>query len=514
MKKLQRAMLPPRRLLILVLLLLATFAAVANFYLSGKWVPESAKTVFPPTNHHQNCPKGLEYLTNLNITFPVNYARRDIVVNPIANRSRDSVTKVDELLFPQPQLIDLMENHDMGLRKCLAPLLLDVPAYSKEPVDASHIIFGMATLLDRLELSIVDLERWLAYTKAHLIIIAMGPDETDPDSKQMARMQTKMRALGLQVTIVNRLGNEDNMAERYFSLVKIMYEQRAPGTKWIGVIDDDTFFPSMHSLVESLDRYDPEERLYIGAMSEEWWAVVHYGIMGFGGAGIFLSLPLAAALNAHYDECKKRSRAGAGDMRILECIIWHTDTKLTHVPGLHQIDMHGDLSGLYESGRLPLSLHHWKQGWWDEKGYGTWFPMAAMHAVAEVCGDCFLQRWQFQGDVVITNGYSIAEYPTGAWKKADDEGLLERMEFTWLEAGVVEGSNNAGWDHYLGPFRPMLELEKEKIQYRFLHAVAVDGGVRQFYIHLGLNGDFDTLLELFWVEKEHSTNEIADHSLG
>ena len=31
----------------------------------------------------------------------------------------------------------------------------------------------------------------------------------------------------------------------------------------------------------------------------------------------------------------------------------------------------------------------------------------------------------------------------------------------------------------------MLKLGKEKIQYRFLNAVAVDGGVKQFYLHEG-----------------------------
>ena len=507
-------MLSISRVITHLLILLAVFAAIATLYMERGWKPPSPKIILPLKHSHDVCPNNLDWLKNLTVTFPIKYARRDIIVNPNPATRRASVTRIDAPLVPPSQTIDLMANPEVQLEQCMEPLLLDVPLTPTGPSEASHVIFGMATLLNRLELSIIDLQRWLAHTNAQLMVIAMGPEETDPDPGQMAEMQSRMRHLGLKVTIVNRLGKEDDMPERYFSLIKLMYEHRNDKTKWMAVIDDDTFFPSMHSLIDILDRYDATERVYLGAMSEEWWAVVRYGFMAFGGAGVFLSLPLAAVLDAHYDECRKRSRAGAGDMRIRECIVWHTDTKLTHVPGLHQIDLHGDRSGLFESGRLPLSLHHWKEGWWDEKGYGSWFPMAAMHLVADVCGDCFLQRWQFQGDMVLSNGYSIAEYPTGAWGDVEKAGHLERPEYTWLPGGVVDGSNNAGWDHYLGPLRPMMELEKEKIQYRFLDAVAVDGGVRQFYIHLGQDGDFDTLLELFWMEKtDDGINPKATQSL-
>ena len=508
-------MLLPSRAVALVIVFVVTLGAVVSFYLGGKWKPKSLDLILPTQHYsHESCPKSVDWLSNLTITFPIKYARRDIIVNPNPETQRAYLTKIKTPLFPSSQLIDLTGGPEVDFKHCMEPLVLDVPVTPEEPVDASHVVFGMSTLLDRLELSIVDLQRWLAHTNAQLIIIAMGPDETDPDPHQMAEMQSRMRALGLKVTIVKRLAKDDFMPERYFSLIKIMYEKREPSVKWMAVIDDDTFFPSLHSLTETLDRFDPDQRWYIGAMSEEWWAVVRYGLMAFGGAGVFLSMPLAAVLDSHYDDCKRRSGAGAGDMRILECIVWHTDTKLTHVSGLHQMDIHGDMSGIYESGRLPLSLHHWKQGWWDEEGYGTWFPMAAMHRVADICGDCFLQRWQFDDDMILSNGYSIAEYPTGAWTKLDKEAQLDKPENTWLAAGIVEGSNNAGWDHYVGPLRPKLTLEEEKIQYRFLDAVAVDGGVRQFYIHLGLDRDFDTLLELFWSRKKEVDTSLEPKSLG
>lgn len=483
---------------VFILILLALLITITTFYKRARW--KLGPPNIPVFRSHQSdqCPKRIYWLNDLSITYPVRYARRDIIINPNPETARASVIKVDAPLFPEPQVVDLTESSEVKLNHCLEPMLLDVPEFSREPPDASHIILGMATLIDRLELSIVFLQRWLAHTNARLLIIAEAPDNTSPDPKKMAELESNMRNLGLKVTIVKPLSRRDNMPERYFSLVKLMYTHREPEEEWMGIIDDDTFFPSMHSLVEKLDSFNSNKQWYIGAMSEEWWPVVRYGLMAFGGAGIFLSMPLAAVLNTHYEDCKRRSGAGAGDMRIRECIVWHTDTRLTHVPGLYQIDMRGDRSGIYESGRLPLSLHHWKQGWWDEKGYGIWFPMHAMHLVADICGDCFLQRWQFGGAMVLSNGYSIATYPTGAWGRLEEEGQLGRPERTWLEAGNVEGSNNAGWDHYVGPLRPKLRLEEDKIQYKFLDAVAVDSGVRQFYLHLGIDGDLDTLLEIHW----------------
>lgn len=446
------------------------------------------------------CPKSLDWLRDLTVDFPIKYARRDIIVNPKPGLDRASITRIDQRLFPDAQTVELTDISNVDLIYCIEPIVLDVPDFPREPVDASHMIFGVATLLERLEASLPYFRRWLAYTKARLFIIVMGPDDTEPDKESMAKMQVKMRGLGMDVTIVKPLDKRDNMPERYFSLVRLMYSHRDENTKWISVIDDDTFFPALHSLIDILDGYDSQKEWYIGGISEEWWSVVRYGMMGFGGAGIFLSIPMAAVLDKCYEACKRRSGAGAGDLRIVECINWHSRTKLTHINGLHQIDMHGDRSGLLESGRLLLSFHHWKGGWWDEGGYGTWFPLHAMHYVADVCGDCFLQRWQFGDDMILSNGYTIATYPTGAQKKVD----LDMAEGTWMDAGLVDDSNNGGWDHYVGPLRPMLELEKEKIQYRFLDAMVVDGGVKQFYLHLGLDGDLDTLLEVFWTTKRTS----------
>ena len=472
----------------------------------------------PPTDTEQSpfpghesaaCPTHAPWLGDLKIVFPVKYARRDIVVRPQPDLQRASITKLDGPLLPDLEVVDPEGKRDFRLTNCLEPLYLDVPAWPTEYPNASQLLFGISTSLERLEVSIPYYQRWLAFTKARLIAIVTGPDDVTLERKPMKELESRMRNLGIAVTLVKPLRDKDRMEGRYFSLVKVLYAHRDEFTKWTVFMDDDTFFPSMTALMTALGKFDASERFYLGAMSEEWWTVARYSLMGLGGAGLFLSVPLLQVLEAHYQNCLDESLASAGDLRLFECAQGFGDTRLTHISGLHQIDLHGDRSGLFESGRKLLSLHHWKEGWWDEGNLGndrgtrwTWFPMDAMHLVADICDTCFLQRWQSSDDMVLSNGYSISTYPTGALNRFEKYHGFEKVERTWLVTGHVEGSINPGFDHYIGLVRPPLKLEEEKIQYRFLDAVAANGGVRQYYHHFGLDGDLDTVVELFWIREE------------
>ena len=455
------------------------------------------------------CQSQPDWLKELDIPFPVNYARRDIFVRSNPQARRASVTKVDEPLFGEFQTVDPFAGNVTSLDRCMEPLLLDVPAYRKTPLDASHILLGAASNLDRLDASLSFFQRWLANTNIRLFVIVTGPDESKPDQKRMADLQAHMRDIGIAATLVEPLRRKDVGIERYFSLVKILYENRDEKTQWIGFIDDDTFVTSTSALIDALAEYDPSQQHYLGALSEEWWTVYLYGLIAMGGGGIFITVPLAEILNAKYSECKHNSRMGFGDHKIYECIARHTTTRLKVLPGLYQIDIHGDRSGIFENGRQILTLHHWKEGYWSEDGAGPdgirhprWFPMDTMSLVTDICDRCYLQRWQFGSDTLLSNGYSISTFPTGFLTRPHNETRLDKMEETWVTPVRVENSTNPGWDHYVGPLRPKLELEKEKIPYRFLTGVKVDGGVRQYYRHLGVDEEMDSLVELFWIREE------------
>ncbi len=484
------------RIVTLVFLFLAASALLVHLYFWTSPAPPRENVAVEDNKQQDPCRQRLGRLKDLDVKFPIKYARRDINVRAQSGAQRPSVTDIDEPLFPKVQIVDPAK--DPILEHCMQPLSLEVSSFpKKESVDASNLIFGMSTLLNRLEDSIPFLERWLANTDANLYVIVITSEEDrEPDKEKMSTLQSHMRDLGIKATLVKPLDQNDDMAQRYFSLVKLLYSKRDKRTQWIGIVDDDTFFPSMHAVVSMLATYDSRLQQYVGGISEEWWSVVLYGLMAFGGAGLFLSLPMASWIDSNYRTCKDQSGSSAGDMRIQECIQWHSHVRLTPVPGLHQMDMGGDLSGVYESGWSPLSLHHWKADWWDDKRTDRWFPLHRMHLVSDICGDCFLQRWRFRGDHVLSNGYSIAAYPKGI---SDED--LGRPEHTWLGPRHVPDTLNPGYVHSIGSIREPLVLEEEKIQYMFLDAEVVDGGTRQYYLHKGVGDDMDTLVELFWSGK-------------
>ena len=427
------------------------------------------------------------WLNRHNSSNPFKYGYREMVTREVPNLRRESFTKIESPLFAEFYTVGTIEEARTRIEtQGSEPLVLDVPAFAEEPVKAGHLIFGIQTTVKRLEASIPQLTRWLPHTGAKLYVVVLEAENVAANPEKVAGLESRMRELGFDVTLLPA-EEGDLFPQRYFSLVNIMYEHRTPETKWISLIDDDTFFPSMPALLAMLAKHDAEEEYYIGSLSEDWWAVSHYGLMGFGGAGLFLSLPLAKVMDANTQDCKYGLSSSAGDITIMDCVYRHTSTKLTHVPEMHQTDIQGDLSGFYESGRKHISLHHWKSG----SVSINYTPMATMHLVADICGECFLQRWQFGEDMVLSNAFSIAYYPKGHLREDHEDSIdLKKMEQTFNENMDVRNS----W----GPTRRKLSLENEKIQYTFLDSISKDEGVRQLYVHNGVNGDPDTILEILW----------------
>ncbi|MCJ1247274.1 hypothetical protein MMC30_004488 [Trapelia coarctata] len=399
------------------------------------------------------------WISGHNLTYPLKHSFREIITRSATGLQRAPLTKINESLYPT---------------------FLEVPPFDKGPTNASHMISGIQTTISRLDASIPQLARWLANTGAKLCVVLLESERVMVNPDQMLGLQTRMHDQGFDVTLY-AAKEGDSFPQRYFSLVSLIYWQRTLQTQWISLIDDDTFFPSMPALTSMLAEHDSTKQQYIGSLSGDWWAVAQNGMMAFGGAAVFLSIPLAQVIDSNKETCGNNLRSSAGDTTLMDCIYIHSSTKLTHVVDLNQADMHGDVSGFYESGRKHLSLHYWKSG----SVFGTGLPMAAMHLVADVCGECFLQRFQF-GDVVLTSGYSIAVYPKGHANQVD----MDKLEETW--------SSNMNTKHSLGPTRPRLELEVEKVQYSFQDAVATNAGVRQLYLHKGVAGQPDSVVELLW----------------
>ncbi|PMD48961.1 glycosyltransferase family 31 protein [Hyaloscypha variabilis F] len=472
---------PPRRHLLLIafltVLTLVLLVARTGSHdgLRGSWL-QKGEQEYDPTPKAAPCVEHLGWLEQYQFNYPIQYVSRKIITSTSPTHERPSLTIQEYPLFDEPTTVNLAESRT-----------LEVPHGRLHPADASNLIFGLQTTISRLKDTVKHLARWLPHTGARLYAILIENEETPADDLEMEKLQKIFKEQGMDVHLMHPVQQNDTFAQRYFSLVSVMYSMRNAKTQWVITIDDDTFFPSVHDLLALLAKFDASQPHYLGALSEDWWAVNHYGLMGFVVAN-------------YTEDCAQHLRTSAGDVSVMDCIYAHSLTKLTHIPSLHQVDMHGDLSGFYESGRELLSLHHWKES------VGYRLEMDKMHLVADVCDTCFLQRWQFPNDLVLTNGFSIAHYPQGhitGTKPGVLGGAIEKVDLNEVERTWGDEINVL---HSLAPTRGKMDSEA-KTSYRLLDSLLVDAGdgnkdtVRQVYFKKGEKGvgdGRDTVMVLDW----------------
>ncbi|KUI58169.1 hypothetical protein VP1G_05484 [Cytospora mali] len=437
------------------------------------------------------CAPELDYLKLTSLTNHIKHTRRcvkplfsDIVDrNEVTDTKLSLITRTQSLLLSEPCTIDV------DSIPC-DPLELPVPPpYPKNQGQYTHLIFGVATTYARLRDSRPTFAHWLSNSGATLVgLVAEQYMELFP--LDLVALKEEYKADGIDLTIVMQHGLLHTTEQSHVMVIRdmlIQVQSTSTETHWFGILDDDTFFPSLYALSATLSQYDHTRPQYLGQTTESAH-ILPIGILGgFGGAGIFLSLPLVEQIEPHLDSCLVEYPNRGGDMQIMSCIYEHSTAKLKMVDGLYQMDLVGDVSGFYEAGRQILSLHHWKS--WH------WLPVDRMAAVTRLCGDCFLQRFSFLGDdryalTVLNNGYSINFYEVGIGELPD----LSRTEQTWDAWLGVDAWGDYQWR--LGPLRP--KVEKDKKSYYLETAVQNDdGGLTQVYVHRE-NGQDDEVIELVW----------------
>lgn len=363
-------------------------------------------------------------LSNNEIDPHVSYASRTIRYIPDA-LDRPSITKIDKNLLAGP-FRELDTSELSSLPDDSAPLELHVkPSARPDEVDASSLIFGCSTTFQRFSderfSPVQEWSRWLTdgngHTNGAALVLALF-DASKADIRQAAK---KLSSLGISATVVAS-NPELDMPGRYVSLVDLMYKHPTrKSRKYFILVDDDTFFPAMSELLVTLRRFDHEKSYYIGTFTERArWLLEHAVPYAFGGGGIIMTTPLAKQISelpclARNEEGRYILESDEGDRLLYNCIHEYTDTQMTYLPVLHQEDQYGDGSGFYEAGTKPLSLHHYKS-------WHTFIPGKA-HIVVDACGeDCLLQRWEFNDNFILSNGYSMAQYPKGI---DFDPGLME-----------------------------------------------------------------------------------------
>ena len=421
--------------------------------------------VRPKGQNAESCTGVLGALKALDLTPGVQYAKRCITARAVDDYKPRSIVHLEQRLltgFQDVALDQLCEEQPVIQAEIEDCITIDYPVF-KPPHDigTSALLLGASTTLERLNDSLPQMARWLANKTTSLVVII----KDSGDFPNFEAVQEKADALGIDATLLPNLdpSEEDRHAQRHFNVLHALYINQTPANKWFGIIDDDTFFPSLPALLDALRPYDPNMPYYIGALSEDWHGVAHFGYMAYGGAGMFLSRPLLETLHANFDACK--TAGYEGDILYRDCIYSVTSppVQLTQLPGLHQLDFFGDVSGWYEAGIKPvLSLHHYN-GWHN-------YPVQYGHLITDICGtSCFLQRYRFADDVVLTNGYSLVKYPRG----------LQNIDFNRVEGTFLHEKGQ--FDFSLGSFRPALG-EKDKVSWRLEYAVKDDGMARQFYV--------------------------------
>lgn len=420
------------------------------------------------------CPLDVKYLqkARYDLTKGIIFHRQCIRTNRSAEVDRSEVTDVPASIFGQWQALNLDDQCNQWQEMPCDPIELDVPP--PFPVRRyPELLFGVATSFARLVDSVPQLSHWLSNTGARLVAVIVDADEHEAD---FGRLLAFFNDHGVDLSIARPQYTNLGVNEQHFTVIRDLLRHSTPETKWVGIIDDDTFFPSLYPLSEVLLNQDHTVPAYMGGLSDSMDAIQQHGLMAYGGAGAFLSMPLVRQLEQNIEKCLRQSNTQQGDALLKNCIYSETDSRLTLIPGLNQLDIIGDPSGFYESGRYPLSLHHWK----------TWHhaPVDHMAKAADFCGGCFLQRWRFGEDTVLANGYSVAVYSRGI-----DHDDLDRTEATFEYQQLFD------WSY--GPLRAKTDARKKKSFY-LVDAEKIGKSLRQVYVHRGKLNSKDEVLELWW----------------
>ncbi|KAH7027160.1 uncharacterized protein B0I36DRAFT_350730 [Microdochium trichocladiopsis] len=149
----------------------------------------------------------------------------------------------------------------------------------------------MATSLVRLSQSIDPIAHW-ASDRGTLLVVVI--EDYIGHEDEVADLLAQFHSLKVNAIFVPPLASNHSMSQSHFAVLSKMLAESGLETKWFALLDDDTFFPHLEPLSTALSSLDYENKdLYVGGLTEDWGSLTRFGLMAYGGAGVYLSAHLA-----------------------------------------------------------------------------------------------------------------------------------------------------------------------------------------------------------------------------
>ncbi|KAK9221069.1 hypothetical protein WN944_009493 [Citrus x changshan-huyou] len=230
---------------------------------------------------------------------------------------------------------------------------------TSSPTDLSHIMFVLVGCIRTWKYRRPYIEAWWRENKTRgNIWLDVAPTQELlpwPSSSPPFRVNEDIKKLKIYPKLVNPVE-----VRIYRSVLETFRLEDNKDVRWFVMADDDTLF-FLDNLVEVLGKYDHTKYYYIGTNSECIKSNYDFSFdMGYGGAGYALSYALVEALVSTIDECIERyPHLYVSDYLSSSCSA-DLGVDLIIEKGIHQIDLHGDISGLLSSHPKSslITLHH------------------------------------------------------------------------------------------------------------------------------------------------------------
>ncbi|KAI4306732.1 hypothetical protein L6164_029985 [Bauhinia variegata] len=253
----------------------------------------------------------------------------------------------------------ILRNPSYQLQSILSKFQEKWPASTPAaPTNISHIVFGIVGSVNTWKYKRSYIESWWQpnVTRGYIFMdSAPGKEYLPwPSTSPPFRVNEDITKLKGYPRYSNKI------QLRIVHTVLEVFREGDENVRWYVMADDDTVLV-IDNLVDMLAKYDHTKYLYIGTNSECTQNNFEFSFdMAYGGAGYALSYPLMKAISKKLDGCIERyPPLYTSDSVLGACLADLGIDRITE-KGFHQIDLHGDISGLLAAHpHTPfLSLHH------------------------------------------------------------------------------------------------------------------------------------------------------------